>query len=177
MTVNVENPTNPVGANVSVTATVTPDTFLWWPGLTFAIVDGPNAGILEEVGTVYEGSNQVATFTYTSNETGTDTIEVYVNYMGSGWYDAKSIATVEWINNSPSFNLVVRHKLNVNSRGVLSITVCGSSDFDVNSIDPDSVRLEGVPAVRHTFADVEGPSGGTDGFGDLILKFKTQEIA
>ena len=63
----------------------------------------------------------------------------------------------------------------------------GSSEFDVNSIDIASVRLAGVSAVRSSFEDVAAlvndtnecacTDAGPDGFKDLVLKFKTTEIA
>jgi hypothetical protein len=90
------------------------------------------------------------------------------------------LTTVEWIEDAPrevSTAIATRPKLNVNSQGVLSIIVCGSGDLDVNSLDLDSVQLLGVPALRHTYEDVAGCFDGSDGREDLILKFKTQEIA
>lgn len=77
--------------------------------------------------------------------------------------------------------------LNLASRGVLSVAILGSADFDVNSIDIASIRLAGVAPVRSSFEDVAASvndtnecactDAGPDGFTDLVLKFKTTEIA
>lgn len=82
--------------------------------------------------------------------------------------------------------------LNLKSKGVLSLAICGTEDFDVTTIDPASVRLtiegldgEGVPPLRWSYEDVATPYIGEDcgghdldgdGYLDLTLKFKTQEV-
>ena len=76
--------------------------------------------------------------------------------------------------------------LNVKSRGVLPVAILGSEDFDVNAIDAVSVRLVDVAPVRHSFEDVATvvPDGnecqctteGPDGYLDLTIKFKTQQV-
>ncbi|MHC4659731.1 MAG: LamG domain-containing protein [Planctomycetota bacterium] len=76
--------------------------------------------------------------------------------------------------------------LNLASRGLLPVAVLGTEEFDVNSIDPTSVRLEGVAPLRRNYEDVSGPvpdgnvcdcnTGGPDGHTDLTLKFKTQQV-
>lgn len=80
--------------------------------------------------------------------------------------------------------------LNVKSRGVLPVAILGTADFDVTTIDPASIRLEGVAPIRSAFEDVATPfeslngeadasnctDEGSDGFMDLTLKFRTQEI-
>ena len=76
--------------------------------------------------------------------------------------------------------------LNVKSKGVLPVAILGSESFDVTTIDATSIRLKGVGPVRHSFEDVAAPAldiadcncveDGPDGFIDLTLKFKTQEI-
>jgi hypothetical protein len=77
--------------------------------------------------------------------------------------------------------------LNVESKGVLPVAVLGSAEFDVNTIDIASVRLERVAPIRSSLEDVGAPvidandcnctEDGPDGYTDLTLKFKTQEIA
>jgi len=77
--------------------------------------------------------------------------------------------------------------LNVKSRGVLPVAILGSETFDVNSIDIVSVRLAGVAPVRSGYEDVATPvsdandcactAQGPDGYIDLVLKFKTPDIA
>jgi hypothetical protein len=80
--------------------------------------------------------------------------------------------------------------LNVGSKGVLPVAILGIEDFDITRIDPASVRLEGVAPLRWAYEDVatpvepylgkEDPYGcseeGADGYMDLTLKFKTQEL-
>jgi probable HAF family extracellular repeat protein len=76
--------------------------------------------------------------------------------------------------------------LNVKSSGVLPIAILGTADYDVTTIDPASVRLAGVEPLRSGYEDVAGPvtdtndcnctEAGPDGYLDLTLKFKTQEI-
>ena len=76
--------------------------------------------------------------------------------------------------------------LNVGSKGVLPVTILGSEGFDVTTVDPASIRLEGVVApLRWDWEDVATPFEGelcdchdlgSDGYLDLTLKFKIQEI-
>lgn len=76
--------------------------------------------------------------------------------------------------------------LNVKSKSVLPVAILGTEDFDVNTIDIASVRLDGVAPVRSSYEDVGAPladanecectTEGPDGYLDLTLKFKTQEI-
>ncbi|MHC4308825.1 MAG: LamG domain-containing protein [Planctomycetota bacterium] len=76
--------------------------------------------------------------------------------------------------------------LNVKSRGLLPVSVLGTEDFDVSSIDLASIRLSGIAAIRSSFEDVGTPlvdanececsTEGPDGFLDLTLKFETQKI-
>jgi|GEM_PF-3554066 len=75
---------------------------------------------------------------------------------------------------------------NPKSQGVLPVAILGTSDFDVSNIDPSTILLEGVPALRWNIEDVAAPaengdgcectSEGPDGYDDLTLKFKTPEI-
>jgi hypothetical protein len=76
--------------------------------------------------------------------------------------------------------------LNVKSKGVLSVAILGSEDFDVYTIDPASIFLNGVPTIRSSLEDVATPlsdanececsTEGPDGYLDLTLKFETQKI-
>jgi len=76
--------------------------------------------------------------------------------------------------------------LNPSSRGVLVAAVLGSEDFDVTGIDAASVRLGGAAAVRSHYEDVAAPvldgnecqcnTLGPDGYIDLVLHFKNQEV-
>jgi hypothetical protein len=67
--------------------------------------------------------------------------------------------------------------LNVNSKGVLPVAILGGELWDVTEVDPATVELEGVAPLRWALEDVAGPGcSGPDGYLDLTLKFKTQEI-
>ena len=77
--------------------------------------------------------------------------------------------------------------LNVKSNGVLPVAILGTEDVNVIDIDPFSIRLADVNAIRCGFEDVAAlfleasectcTEDGADGFLDLTLKFKTQDIA
>jgi hypothetical protein len=80
--------------------------------------------------------------------------------------------------------------LSTKEKGVLSIALLGTDTFDIPQIDPVSVRLEGVAPLRWSMEDVATPyepytgkegaydcnDYGSDGYMDLTLKFKAQEI-
>ncbi|MEN8238925.1 MAG: hypothetical protein ABFR53_06960 [Actinomycetota bacterium] len=80
---------------------------------------------------------------------------------------------------------------NVGQGGVTPVAVLGTADFDVTQIDPASVVLEGVAPLRWAYEDVATPfepfigrvdaydctTEGPDGFLDLSLKYKSQELA
>jgi hypothetical protein len=76
--------------------------------------------------------------------------------------------------------------LNVKGRGVFPVAVLGTEDLDVSLIDTASIQLAGVSAIRSSFEDVETAvvdgnecqctEAGPDGYVDLNLKFRTQEI-
>jgi len=72
--------------------------------------------------------------------------------------------------------------------GSVVVAILGTADFDVTSIDPTSVRLEGVAPVRSSLKDKSGPvvvppptecectTEGRDGFIDLCLKFDKKAL-
>lgn len=76
--------------------------------------------------------------------------------------------------------------LNLRSRGLLPVAILGAINLDVNTIDIASIRLAGVAPIRSSLEDVATPvsdgnecdctTAGPDGYTDLTLKFKTQEI-
>jgi hypothetical protein len=75
--------------------------------------------------------------------------------------------------------------LNVKDKGVLPVAILGTEDFDVTTIDPETIRLEGVAPIRWAYEDIATPYEGEecgcndldgDGYLDLTLKFKTQEV-
>jgi hypothetical protein len=79
--------------------------------------------------------------------------------------------------------------INVGATGVLPVAILGTATFDVTTIDPSSVRLEGVPALRSALEDVatafSGPlinatsctEAGPDGFTDLVLFFDDSAVS
>jgi hypothetical protein len=81
--------------------------------------------------------------------------------------------------------------LNLKSKGVLPVAILGTEDFDVTTIDPNTILLtregieEGVAPIRWSYEDVATPfegelcdcyDEGEDGYLDLTLKFDTQEL-
>lgn len=84
-----------------------------------------------------------------------------------------------------------RNPFNVAQKGVTPVAILGTEDFDVTHIDPASVALEGVAPLRWSYEDVATPfepyldkvdafdctTDGPDGFMDLTLKYRSQEIA
>ncbi len=75
---------------------------------------------------------------------------------------------------------------NLRSRGILPVAVLGTEGFDVNTIDVASIRIAGVAAIRSGYEDVASPvmdgnecectTEGPDGYADLTLKFKMQDV-
>lgn len=75
------------------------------------------------------------------------------------------------------------NSFNPDSGGVLPVAILGGADFDVATVDPASLRLEGVAPVRWAYEDVATPVGGRkdscsscttagrDGYPDLVLHF------
>ena len=112
-----------------------------------------------------------------------------------GYHDVAVEATIEVT--SPAINVAFDVKpqscpnpLNVNKKGLLSAAIVGSSDFDVNQVDPATVLLAGVSPIHYSYEDVTEPfyplnekvyefdctDAGADGYPDLTLKFRAQEV-
>jgi hypothetical protein len=73
--------------------------------------------------------------------------------------------------------------LNLGSRGVLPAAILGTDAVDARDIDPASIRLVGVAALKADFVDVGAPGAGEpcpasvpDGLPDLALKFETRKL-
>jgi PKD repeat protein len=92
---------------------------------------------------------------------------------------------------------------NAKSKGNVPVAIVGSADVDVTTIDPASIKLEGVAPLRWSIEDVTEPGGydpedcfdcfeepapitlpdGTvvkysgDGIPDLVMQFDTQALA
>lgn len=77
------------------------------------------------------------------------------------------------------------------NNGVLPVSIMGTAELDVTTIDPETVLLAGVSPVRWNIKDVSTPSEpftdktdchdcnilGPDGYMDLNLKFRRKHIA
>ena len=134
-------------------------------------ITGPNS---DSSGPATTDANGTAYFNYKGNGEGVDTIiAIYYSFQSNE-------ATATWTQKSepPTVDIETGPtKLNVNSQGVLPMTVFGAEDFDVKSIDPSYLLLNGaVPPLRHEYEDAGSKSGERDGFLDLTLKFDVQEI-
>jgi hypothetical protein len=81
--------------------------------------------------------------------------------------------------------------LNTKKKGVLPVAIAGTEILGATQFDPETIRLEGVAPLRWSFEDVTTPfqpftgkqdcyedcsTAGSDGFGDLTLKFDAQEV-
>jgi hypothetical protein len=81
--------------------------------------------------------------------------------------------------------------INKRSRGVFTVAICGTEDFDVTTIDPATIEITieglevGVSPVGWSYEDAATPYTGEpggghdlegDGYLDLVLKFDTQEV-
>ncbi|HWR83612.1 MAG TPA: T9SS type A sorting domain-containing protein [Candidatus Deferrimicrobium sp.] len=73
------------------------------------------------------------------------------------------------------------------SKAIVPVAILGTASFDVSTIDPGTVRLQGVQAVRSSIEDVAAPvadkvvtcgctTDGPDGYPDLTLKFYRGEL-
>ena len=79
--------------------------------------------------------------------------------------------------------------LNVGAEGVLPVAILGTATFDVTTVDPASVKLQGVSPLRSALEDVSTPftgalvsstsctTAGPDGFTDLILFFSDDAVS
>lgn len=80
--------------------------------------------------------------------------------------------------------------INVKSKGVFPAAILGSSEFDVTTIDPETIILtrdgfDGVRPIRYNYEDVGTPFQGVlcnctdldgDGYMDMTFKFDTQTL-
>lgn len=159
-----------VGETHQLTATVyCRDSFPEGIDIYFEIT-GPN---FDSSGYATTDGNGMADFYYKGNQDGTDTI---VAIYGSS---ESTVARVEWNPKSADIEIETGPaKLNVNSQGVLPMTVYGSEDFDVQTINPSSLRLNGAVSPQHYAYEDAGSKSSEepDGFLDLCLKFDVQQI-
>ena len=64
------------------------------------------------------------------------------------------------------------NSINLKSKGVVPVAVLTTGSFDAATVDPETVLLDTVPAVKWAMDDVDG-----DGDLDLVLHFSTQALA
>jgi hypothetical protein len=79
--------------------------------------------------------------------------------------------------------------INVGANGTLAVAILGTSSFDVTTVNPSSVKLQGVSPLRSALEDVATPftgalvsatactTAGPDGFPDLVLFFDKQAVS
>jgi hypothetical protein len=63
------------------------------------------------------------------------------------------------------------NSINLRSKGMVSVAVLTSEDFDASTVDLNTVELAGAKPVRWGLEDVDG-----DGDEDMLLQFSTQEL-
>lgn len=125
------------------------------------------------------------TFLYPGSSTSIAAIDLCAGNASSVYYDDLSIVEVLEIGVDIKPQSCP-NPINVNGKGVLPVAILGTEEFDVTTVDPASVRLEGVAPLRWSLEDVATPYEGDlngychdlgpDGCLDLNLKFKTQEL-
>lgn len=166
-----------VNESHTITVTVTGDSgpFGFW------FYGGPNGGTIVPA-TFTPDENGVFEYTYTSAATGTDVIGLIdMIYLNKGtiettWTENEADLCLESPPVPPSVNVGGRVTLNVKKKGALRIAVCATDGVDVDNVDLETVQLAGVAPWHSKYKDSRLCSGGKDGVGDLVLKFKNREI-
>ncbi len=77
---------------------------------------------------------------------------------------------------APNVQVGGKVTLNPKKRGALKIAVCGTKDFEVSNVEPESVLLAGVAPWRWKQKDSRLCLDGKDGVVDLVLKLKNREV-
>ena len=110
---------------------------------------------------------------------------------GDDTYYASQEVKIEWIDVPLDIKPTsCPNPLNTRSGGVLPVAIMGSVDFDVTTIDPESILLEGVEPKRYATEDVGSPyfpligkeeaydcsQEGPDGLMDMTMKFNKKSI-
>ena len=154
------------------------------------INEGP-AGYFFEVTTdgdkVWEYINPVNGFTGAAAEQGGDGVFVYRAWRYTSDFkglDSKDLAPGDPLEQYPFMHYVdikpgsCENPVNRKSKGVLPVVILGEENFDVSTIDPSSVLLEGFPADKWSIEDVSelDKCNGKDGYPDLVLKWDSELI-
>lgn len=129
------------------------------------------------------------------NSTGDEADRAQSHIPIESWYIWENYTAAAFrIKGAPIFNVSVDiipktcpNEFSIKGGGSMKVAILGSVDFDVNNIDIESVRLEGIAPVRSSFKDKSSPvvppptecectTEGRDGFLDLCLKFDKKAI-
>jgi hypothetical protein len=109
--------------------------------------------------------NDDGTFTYTPDADFSSSEPDTFNYEVCDTADSCATATVSVIvANEVPLNIITR-KLNVKKMGVLPVEIRSSGDFDVATINPETLKLQGVSPSKWNLTGKK-----------LILKFHAQQI-
>ena len=154
----------------------------------FTILSGPNIGAS---GTDTTDATGRATFSYAGATHGVDTLRAALQIAGQS-LPSNSVVVAWFDDEHPIAGAVLGldikptscvNPINTGSKGVTPVVLLGSAAVNVRDLDVATLRLEGVPPVRHHEGDESRPgpkeecgcsSEGPDGFRDLSLKFDTQ---
>ncbi len=135
-----------------------------------------------------EGNNAAADYglTYACDTPGSlsDGLAVCFAYPGSPGCPFSGGETAVAVDVKPR---TCPNPVNARDRGALVTAVLGTADFDVTTIDPNSVRLRGAAPWEFHYEDVAAPlaeqgepcectTAGPDGYMDLVLHFPVQRV-
>jgi hypothetical protein len=118
----------------------------------------------------------IVEFNITGSNLGDDTIWLMPSPPIALLVTMKTTWTAEDECLTPRVEVGGKVTLNVKKRGALTISVCGTDEFDVSNVDPTTVLLAGVAPWHWKQKDSRLCPDGKDGFVDLVLKFKNREV-
>ena len=153
-------------------------------------------GALSKNGPDYLEWSSVETYYDFTLQPGENEIKIYaVNFFSSGTYSSNPAGLI--------YKLVVSYEMPIevpidikpesdpnsiclNDQGSLPVAILGTEDFDVTTIDPETILLGGVdlaergspkrPKLAYSFEDASGPGGMPDGYLDLMAFFSVPEL-
>lgn len=166
-----------VGTEHTITGTVTNgDVPVQGARLVFTVIGDNNPPISFSELTNKDGIVEITT--YKRKYTGHDDITLMAP-VAKGPIPLATIST-EWTAEdlclTPRVEVGGKVTLNAKKRGALKIAVCGTKDFEVSNVEPESVLLAGVAPWRWKQKDSRLCLDGKDGVVDLVLKFKNREV-
>ena len=127
---------------------------------------------------------------------GENVIEIRsVNFFSYGTYSSNPAGLIYKVDVSYEMPIEVNidikpgsdpNSICLSDQGNLPIAILGTEDFDVTTIDPETILLGGVdlaergspkrPKLAYSFEDASGPGGTPDGYLDLMAFFSVQEL-